>query len=272
MEYKVEKNSNYKFNVVKTVYELENWIREWFDKNGKNANAIIGMSGGKDSTIAAKLLCNALGSERVIGVAMPDVEQNQGDNDAFEICKEFKMKYFSVNISPACNKIYEEINDSGQTPSIQSRQNIPPRIRMTVLYTLGQTLNARVVNTCNLSEDYIGYSTKFGDAAGDFSLFAHLTVTEILAIGDYLGIKHEWVHKTPDDGLPFSCPDEKKFGFTYAQLDNYLRTGEEIEGCLANDSNELIMDKINRMHNANIHKMVEMPAYIPYIENIYKLD
>lgn len=251
----------YEFNAEKVANSLIEWVREWFAQNGPSANAIIGISGGKDSTVAAAVLCKALGADRVIGVSMPD--GSQGLNDAPEICKFLGMKMFVINIgttTAAINKALE--TDGGIQLSTQSSQNIPPRIRMTTLYAIAQTMNGRVVNTCNQSEDHIGYSTKYGDAAGDFSLFANLTVTEVLAIGDYLGVPYQWVHKTPDDGLPHSSPDEVKIGFTYAELDKYIREGIIPEGYVHdNEAEGLKVTKIDNMHKWNLHKLRLMPAF-----------
>lgn len=250
----------YNFNVEKVTADLIQWCKDWFNQNGPDANAVIGMSGGKDSTIAAAILCKAIGSNRVIGVLMPS--NGQGLNEADLICDYLNMEYYTIPIGSICNEFETRLSGNIKLTD-QTIQNIPPRVRMTTLYGVAQSLNGRVVNTCNWSEDYIGYATKFGDAAGDFSLFANLTVTEILAIGDYLGIPHEWVHKTPDDGLPCSSPDEEKFGFTYAELDKYLREGIEPEGyCHNNESEGLKIDKIKNMHKWNLHKLLPMPVFI----------
>lgn len=243
------------FNVETVTNDLVKWIRDWFDKTAtENTNAIIGISGGKDSTIAAALLVKALGPSRVIGVAMPNTRIGQGLYDADKICEYLGIRFYSVDISTMTERVYYEIyNGTKINLSTQAELNVGPRIRMTVLYSMGQTLNARVVNTGNLSENYIGYSTKYGDSAGDFAPLANLTVTEILKIGDYLGLPHEWVHRTPDDGLPYSCPDEEKFGFTYKQLDEYLRYG------ICEDTN--LISKIETMHKQNLHKLEQMPTF-----------
>lgn len=258
---------DYNFNVEKVTAELIQWCKDWFDQNGPNANAVIGMSGGKDSTIAAAILCKALGSKRVIGVLLPS--NGQGLNDADMICDYLNMEFYCIPIGPICNEFenrFENRLNGNIKLSDQTIQNIPPRVRMTALYGVAQSLNGRVVNTCNLSEDYIGYATKFGDAAGDFSLFANLTVTEILAIGDYLGLPEEWVHKTPDDGLPCSSPDEEKFGFTYAELDMYLRRNVEPVGhCHNNEDEPQKVVQIENMHKWNLHKLNPMPAFNPSI-------
>lgn len=252
---------SYSFDAAQVAENLIQWTREYFEKAGSGTCAVLGMSGGKDSTVAAAVLCKAIGPDRVVGVSMP--QGNQSLNDADRICQYLGMKMYVVNIGDACAALGEAIGESGSQLSHDSLTNIPPRVRMTTLYAIGQTLGARVVNTCNLSEDYIGYATKFGDGAGDFSLFANLTVTEVLALGDYLGVPYEWVHKTPDDGLPHSCPDEEKIGFTYAELDIYIRTGVVPEGYVhGNEAEGLKVDKIDRMHRANLHKLELMPRFI----------
>lgn len=251
---------HYTFNAAQTAESLIQWTKEYFENSGPGTKAVLGVSGGKDSTVSAAILAKAIGPDKVIGVSMP--QGSQSLNDADMICKKLGIKMYTVNIGKACEGLLESIAEAGEELTKASVQNIPPRIRMTTLYAIGQTNNARVVNTCNLSEDYIGYATKFGDGAGDFSLLANLTVTEVLAIGDYLGVPYEWVHKTPDDGLPHSCPDEEKIGFTYAELDIYIRTGKAPEGYVHNNPAEgLKVDKIDRMHKANLHKLQLMPSF-----------
>ena len=254
----------YTFDVENTTKECIQWIKDWFEKNGPGCNVIIGMSGGKDSTIVAKLCVEALGADRVIGVAMPD--NGQHTNDADRICKYLGIKFMYIPIGPITKSFKETVWDYEQFNwSEQSEQNIPPRVRMTMLFALSQTFNGRVANTCNLSEDYVGYATIFGDNAGSFAPLSKLTVTEIYQIGDYLGIPYEWVHKVPDDGLPHSSSDEKKFGFSYAELDRYIREGIEPEGMCENNPNERKIDKIVRMHDSNLFKtdIVQIPCYWP---------
>ena len=141
--------------------------------------------------------------------------------------------------------------------SVQTVQNIPPRIRMTMLYAVAQSSNGMVANTCNLSEDYIGYATLFGDAAGSFAPFGRLVVREVKGIGHALGLPAKWVEKIPDDGLPHSSPDEQKFGFTYATLDHWIREGV----C----EDEAVLEKIQRMHRRNRFKteILHIPAFDP---------
>ena len=232
------------------------WIRGWFEKNGKGCNAIVGLSGGKDSTIVAALCAEALGKDRVIGVAMPD--DGQGLNDADKIAEYLGIRFLRApigGITMQFQGIWILFGDEDFKWSEQTIQNIPPRIRMTMLYAIAQTYNGRVADTCNLSENYLGYLTLYGDGAGSFSPLGNLTVTQVYAIGDALGLPREWVHKTPDDGLPHSRPDEEKFGFSYETLDKYI-TQQEIPS-------PEIKEKIDRMHEASQFKrdILHIPTF-----------
>ena len=228
------------------------WIRDWFDRNGKDCCAVLGMSGGKDSTVAAALCAEALGCGRVIGVAMP--AEGQSLNDADEICRWIGIRYLCIPIGDIINSFSSLTSEL--VLSKQAEQNVPPRVRMTVLYAVSQSLNGRVVNTCNLSEDWVGYATRWGDSVGDFSPLGSLVVQEIRGIGHALGIPSKWVDKTPDDGLPHSCSDEQKFGFTYEVLDRYIRTGE----C----DDEEVKEKIDGMHRRNRFKMFMPESFNPW--------
>ena len=231
------------------------WIREWFEKNSKGCNAILGLSGGKDSTISAALCVKALGKDRVIGVAMPD--NNQGLNDADKIAEYLGITFMVAPIGEICDA-FSKVRIPGLLEwSLQTVQNIPPRVRMTMLYAIAQTYNGRVSCNCNLSEDWLGYSTIFADNAGAYAPLANLTVTEVREIGKVLGLPDKWVNKVPDDGLPNSTPDEKKFGFTYEVLDKYIRTG------VCKDKE--VKRKIDAMHEKNLFKLdiVRVPAFVP---------
>lgn len=231
------------------------WIRDWFGRNGSSCCAVLGMSGGKDSTIAAALCAEALGPERVIGIAMP--AEGQSLNEADEICKHLGIRYLCLpigKIEAACDELGSLLEEGF---SVQTLQNIPPRIRMTMLYAVAQSTNGMVANTCNYSEDYIGYATLYGDAAGSFAPFGRLCVREVRGIGHALGLPAKWVDKVPDDGLPHSSPDEQKFGFTYDTLDRYIREG------LCED--EEVKAKIDSMHRRNLFKteILHIPAFEP---------
>ena len=202
------------FNAEKIKNECVAWIREWFEENGKGCNAVVGISGGKDSSIVAALCVEALGKDRVIGVLMPNGEQS--DIDKAQLLVNFlDIKNYTININGAYEAM---LNQLPFEPGAQTLQNLPPRIRMAALYAVSQSHNGRVANTCNLSEDWVGYSTRYGDSAGDFSPCAHLTVDEVKRIGRLLGLPDELVDKVPSDGL-CGKTDEDNLGFTYAELD-----------------------------------------------------
>lgn len=240
------------FDALKIKNDCVNWIKDFFEKNGSNCNAVIGISGGKDSSIAAALCVEALGKDRVIGVLMPQGEQHDIDM-AHLLVNHLGIKHFVVNIKDAVEGLLKNMpTDLEITP--QSLQNLPPRIRMSTLYAVSQSCNGRVVNTCNLSEDWVGYSTRYGDSVGDFSPLSFLTVTEVKKIGHLLGLPEELVEKTPIDGL-CGKSDEENLGFTYAELDKYIRTGE-----IADKAKKELIDK---KHKANLFKLQFMPCFKP---------
>ncbi len=242
------------FNVEKITDQCVDWIREFFNKNGKDCNAVVGISGGKDSSVAAALCVKALGKDRVIGVLMPCGEQH--DIDMAELLvNHLGIKNYTINIKDAVdgvkNNLPKDLDITSQTVT-----NLPARIRMTTLYAVSQSVNGRVVNTCNLSEDWVGYSTRYGDAAGDFSPMCNLTVTEVKQIGRFLGLPEVLVEKVPIDGLSGKT-DEENLGFTYSELDKYIRT-DEIE-------NKETKEMIDKRHKANLFKLELMPSFKPEI-------
>ena len=241
------------FNVEAATEGCIKWIRNWIDTCCPGHKVVVGLSGGKDSTIVAALCARALGPENVIGVGIPG--KGQDLHDADKIAEYLGIEFYRFPIG-VLEEAYKDIFESiGLTMSAQTEMNIPPRLRMTTLYAIGQSLKGGVVNTCNYSEDYIGYSTLFGDCAGSFAPVRMFTATEVIAIGDYMGLPARWTHKTPDDGLPNSSPDEEKFGFTYKTLDDFIRG-------YAMPSQE-IQDNIQRRHVQNLFKLeiVQIPAY-----------
>ena len=242
------------FDAVKTTKECVAWIVDFFEKNGKGCNAVVGISGGKDSSVVAALCVEALGKDRVVGVLMPCGVQ--GDIDcAYALVDHLGIRRYEVNIKEAIEGIKKAFPAELEMTE-QASNNLPPRIRMSVLYAVSQCVNGRVANTCNLSEDYVGYSTRYGDSAGDFSPLSRLTVDEVKQIGRVLGLPDHLVDKVPIDGL-CGKTDEDNLGFTYAELDRYIRTGE-IED----------MDKkalIDRKHVMNQFKLELMPCFEPNI-------
>jgi NAD+ synthase len=239
------------FDAKKTKDEIVQWIRGYFEENGKDCNAVVGISGGKDSSAVAALCCEALGKSRVMGVLMPRGVQPDIDV-ALALVKHLGIEYRIINIGDAADAISDSIRSFWPEGNEQALINAPARVRMTVLYAVSACINGRVANTCNLSEDHVGYATKFGDAAGDFSPLSHLTVTEVRQIGRELGLPSMFVDKTPIDGLSGKT-DEENLGFTYDVLDRYIRTG------VCDDP--AVKAEIDRMHAQNLHKLLPMPAY-----------
>ena len=243
------------FDAKKAKDGAVQWIRDWFEENGKGCNAVLGVSGGKDSSIVAALCAEALGKDRVIGVLMPNGEQKDID-DAKALVKYLGIRSYICNIKDAVDGVLNSLTAAGVEISKQTRVNLPPRIRMSTLYALSQSNNGRVANTCNLSEDWVGYSTRYGDAAGDFSPLGKLTVQEVKAVGKHLGLPLHLVDKVPSDGLT-DRTDEDNLGFTYAALDNYIRTGV----C----EDETTKARIDRLHVLNEFKLKPIPCfeYVP---------
>lgn len=241
------------FDVKKVTEDIIVWIREWFEKNGKGCNAILGISGGKDSSVAAALCVAALGKERVIGVLMPNGEQHDIDMSQ-KLVEHLGIESYTVNIKEGYDGLLKEVCKQLGGVSKDTEINLAPRIRMATLYAVGQSRNGRVVNTCNLSEDWVGYSTRYGDSVGDFSPLSMLCVREVKAIGRHLGLPEELIEKVPIDGL-CGQTDEEKLGFTYEMLDHYIREG------ICEDAEKKA--KIDRLYAINRFKVRFMDVF-PY--------
>lgn len=243
------------FDALKIKNECVEWIRDFFEKNGKGCNVVLGVSGGKDSSVTAALCVEALGADRVIGVLMPCGQQHDIDA-AYLLVKHLNIKHYEINIKDAIDGLKNAMPE-GLTFTAQASNNLPPRIRMATVYAVSQCCNGRVANTCNLSEDWVGYSTRYGDSVGDFSPLSRLTVDEVKQIGRILGLPASLVDKVPIDGL-CGKSDEENLGFTYAELDRYIRTGE------IDDLNK--KEKIDRLHRNNLFKLQLMPCFEPDFE------
>ena len=240
------------FDAKKIKNQIVVWIADYFQNNASpKTKAVIGISGGKDSSVAAALCVEALGKNRVLGVLMPQGEQHDIDA-ALGLCKALDIEHIEINIKEPVQALFDGVMAAGLTLNNVAAFNTPARIRMATLYAVSGIVGGRVANTSNLSEDFVGYATKFGDAAGDFSPLSDLTVSEVKAIGYELGLAPRFVDKVPVDGL-CGKTDEDNLGFAYAVLDKYIREG------ICED--EAVQAKIDRLHEANLHKVKPMPAF-----------
>jgi NAD+ synthase len=256
---------DFDFRIEEQILEINHFIKDYFVKNGTpDTKAVIGISGGKDSTVAAALLVQALGADRVIGVLMP--QDNQADiNDSYAVCKHLGIQHYVINIGPAYDELENAFAANTKfSVSQQIKTNAPSRLRMNVLYMVAAAVGGRVCNTGNASEAFIGYTTKYGDLAGDFALLKHLTVTEIYKIGDALNLPYELVHKAPADGMS-GLTDEDNTGIPYQAIDDYLLYGEYPE--------QKIYEKMIAAHKRNIHKeVIRLPAPIRKSIGLYTYD
>lgn len=239
------------FDALDVKNQCVEWIRTFFEENGPDCNAIVGISGGKDSAVVAALCVEALGEDRVIGVLMPNGEQKDID-DAKLLVKHLDIKHFIINVEDSVNGILNQMKKSNIEITEQTIINLPPRIRMSTLYAISQSHNGRVANNCNLSEDWVGYSTRYGDSVGDFSPLSNLTVTEVKEIGRVLNLPATLIDKVPNDGLS-NQSDEEKLGFSYEVLDGYIR-----EGVIEDIS---IKNRIDQLHKTNKFKLKLMPSF-----------
>lgn len=239
------------FNAEKVKNDIIQWTRDWFTENGPDCNAVIGISGGKDSSVAAALCVEALGHDRVLGVLMPCGVQNDID-DAIQLVSYLGIDSITMNVGSPVRAIVRSVEGALGHISSQTTINLPARIRMATLYAVSQSVNGRVVNTCNLSEDWVGYSTRYGDAAGDFGLLSDLTVMEVKLVGYALGLPKYLIEKTPADGL-CRATDESNLGFLYATLDHYIRTGE----C----EDLKVKARVDELHKKNSFKLKPMPHF-----------
>jgi len=241
------------FDAKKTAAEIIEWIRAYFDENGKGCAAVVGISGGKDSSVVAALCARALGADRVWGVLLPRGEQ-WDIGVSRDLADFLGIRRREIDIEKCADSVLAAMREGGLEPDAQAAVNVPARVRMLVLYAAATTVGGRVANTCNLSEDWVGYSTKFGDSAGDFSPLSRLTVTEVKVLGRELGLPARFVDKTPEDGLT-GRSDEDNLGFSYDVLDRYIREG------ICEDAKA--KGRIDELRRRNLHKLAPMPCYEP---------
>lgn len=247
------------FNAIEVKNEIVKWIRKTFEEIGSDCNAVVGISGGKDSSVVAALCAEALGKDRVIGVLMPNTDdtiyKDCNDDDSIKdselLLSILDIQSYTIDIRDPFIDIMDKLEEIFN-PSEQTIINLPARIRMATLYAVSQSVNGRVANTCNLSEDWVGYSTRYGDSVGDFSPLSMLTTDEVIAVGDACGLPEYLTHKTPSDGL-CGKTDEENLGFSYAVLNRYIREG------VCDD--ESIKERIDYLHKKNKFKLQPMPYY-----------
>ena len=243
------------FNAEKAYQQLIDWIKEYFAGQGEDTIAVLGMSGGKDSLIAAKLCADAIGSHRVLGVMMPNGAQSD-IQDAIDTINDLGINGMRINIGDMCQAQYDELERNGIELTSLITTNVPARMRMVTLYSVAAANHGRVICTSNESETYVGYSTKWGDGVGDFAPLKGLVVREILAIGDYLGLPERFLYKEPADGMTGKT-DQDILGFTYEELDSYIRdkkVPEKVE----------TLRKIKERHRGCHHKREHVPVFYYY--------
>lgn len=240
-----------KFKAKQAIQDITNWIRHYFAESGPKSKAVIGISGGKDSTVAATLLVEALGPERVVGILMPNYSQSDM-GDSLEVCDMLGIQYYIVDIGESMEYLTHAIPQElfGCDNEIYYT-NTPARLRMTTLYGIAGLIGGRVANTCNMSEDYVGYSTKWGDNAGDFAILANYTVSEVIAIGEALNLPPHLIYKTPADGMSGKS-DEEKLGVSYQEIDEYIMYG------VVPPADALA--KMRMLYDRSRHKVKHMPT------------
>lgn len=265
----------YRFNVEKVKNDLIQWIKIWFDGdeskgikgNGVECNAVIGISGGKDSTVVAALCVEALGKDRVIGIMMPNGVQKD-ISDSIKVCEFLGIKNYTINIEDSVNGVLNQMKQCGIEITEQTKTNLPARIRMSTLFAVSQSMNGRVSNNCNYSENVMGFSTLFGDNVGSFSPLGKLTTIEIVQLGDSLGLPYELVHKIPIDGLNTNpdgsyITDEQAMGVSYNDIHNYIRQLEDLD--------KETYNKIFKQEMKNVFKVdiVRIPEFEPEFKDLY---
>lgn len=230
------------------------WIQEEMAKIGAT-KAVVGISGGKDSSVVASLMTKALGKENVYGILMPDGAQSDIDY-ARDLCSFLDIPHKELSIKGITDAFYESLGslegEFFEGVSRQTRLNLPPRVRMSLLYAIAQSLGAVVINTSNLSEDWVGYATIYGDTAGAFSPLGELTTEEVIALGESLGLPEKFLVKAPSDGLTGKT-DEDILGFTYKTLNRYIREG------LCDD--QATKERIDYLHKISRFKFLPIPMF-----------
>lgn len=235
------------------VKKVITWVKEYVQKSNAKG-IIIGNSGGKDSAVTMAIAVNAIGKENVLAVAMPCLSNNVDLEDAKLVADTFGVKMLNIDLTNTYLELEDEIEGALQQEIVkESKVNMKPRLRMTTLYSIAQTLGYLVMGTGNLCEITVGYTTKWGDSSYDFNPIANFTVEEVLEIGKILGVPDKIIKKAPNDGLG-SGTDEEKMGVLYSQISEYINTGK---------TEPKAMEKIKDLNKKSEHKRIPIPTY-PY--------
>ncbi len=253
------------FNEEEVTVEIINYIRDYYQKNNLEG-AVIGISGGKDSAVVAGLFTLALGKDNVKGIWMPCHSSNKDKDDAIKLANHFGFTLLEYDLTKIYENYVKGIKKNYQVDDDllkNSNINIKPRLRMMTLYYFAAMLSAKegktyiVPGTSNKSEIYTGYFTKGGDNVSDILVLSDLVVSEVIKIGDYIGVPYEICHKTPDDGLSGKS-DEEKLGVKYADIEEVIKEKETGEKSLNID--EETRDKVIKLHIKNMHKY-QIPSF-----------
>lgn len=241
-------------NIKEEVEGITKWIKDYVEKSNSEG-VVIGNSGGKDSATVIALATEALGKERVVTVAMPCNSIKTDIEDAKLVADTFEVPLLKIDLTDTYKTLEKEIdgeiNPKEEWRKNEAKINAKPRLRMTTLYYIAQSLNYLVIGTGNKCEAVVGYTTKWGDNAHDFNPIGEFTVEEVLQIGEYLGVPEKIIKKAPNDGLG-GLTDEEKLGVTYKQIAEYIETGKTEENAL---------EIIKKKEMISMHKKMPIPVY-----------
>ena len=262
--YKLDKGDRTMLEKEELIKQAEGaitWIKEYVKQTGAKG-VVVGNSGGKDSATVIAMATKALGKENVVAVSMPCHSISNDFDDAKLVADTFGVKFLKVDLTDTYNELEKAIHISiGQESLEEAFQikelsneatiNIKPRLRMTTLYGIAQSLGYLVIGTGNLCEAMVGYTTKWGDNGSDFNPIGNFTVDEVLEIGKYLGVPEKILQKAPNDGLGGKT-DEEKMGIKYSQIAEMIETGT---------TEESAKKEILKRYNASKHKRELVPVY-----------
>ena len=244
-----------KKELYKHVENAIKWIKGYVENSGAKG-VVVGNSGGKDSAVVIAMATKALGCDRVLAVSMPCYSLDSDVEDAELVASTFGVKMLNIDLNNTFD-VYEKMINSVLNSELtmelndESKVNSKPRLRMTTLYSIAQTMNYLVIGTGNLCEIMVGYTTKWGDNSCDFNPIGNFTVEEVLEIGKYLGVPENILLKSPADGLGFQT-DEEKMGIKYKQISEMIETG---------NTDEIAKERIINMYNKSKHKRTLPPIY-----------